>query len=163
MTQATRIELELCHGSSWPFLQSAVTRTACSSTGNLKFDSKTDNPEKFLVTLQIKAIKAYQDPNPQVVAPINAHAADAAAEQTQCDQGTARRAEIISSVQEARSVQISRQFIGNMPGLLRAKLLEEAEITEVDSCFLHANSHPFIIFVKQMIQYWTRLVKWVHR
>ena len=102
---------------------------------NLKFDSKTDNPEKFLVTLQTKAMEAYQDLNLPAVEPIEAHAADAAAEQTWFYQNTARGAEIIGSVQEARSVQISRLLIKNMPGLLRAKLLEQPEITAVeDSC-----------------------------
>ena len=38
---------------------------------NLKFDSKIDNPENFLVTLQTKALKAYPDPNPPAVAPID--------------------------------------------------------------------------------------------
>ena len=77
----------------------------------MKFDSKTDTPENFLVTLQAKATKAYPDPDSPAVAPIDPHAADAAVEQTRFDQDTARRAEIIRSAQEARSVQIRRQFI----------------------------------------------------
>ena len=55
---------------------------------NMKFDSKTDTPENFLVTLQTKATKAYPDPDPPVVAPIGPHAADAAVEQTRFDQVT---------------------------------------------------------------------------
>ena len=51
-----------------------------------------DTPEKFLVTLQTKATKAYPDPDPPAVAPIDPHAADAAVEQTRFDQDTARRA-----------------------------------------------------------------------
>ena len=47
-----------------------------------KFDSKTDNPENFSVTLQSKPMKAYPDPNPPAVAPIDAHTADEDAEQT---------------------------------------------------------------------------------
>ena len=77
---------------------------------NLKFDSKTDNPENFLVTLQTKALKAYPDPNPPAVAPIDDAAPDAAVEQTRFDQDTARRAEIIRSAQEARSNQIRRNL-----------------------------------------------------
>ena len=91
---------------------------------SMKFDSKTDTLEIFLVTLQTKAMKAYPDPDPPAVAPIDAHAADAAAEQTRFDQDTARRAAIIRSVQEARSLQIRRQIIENMPGWPRAKLLD---------------------------------------
>ena len=72
----------------------------------MKFDSKTDTPENFLVTLQTKASKVYADPDPPVVAPIDPHAADAAVEQTRFDQDTARRAESKRSAQEARSVQI---------------------------------------------------------
>ena len=94
---------------------------------NLKFDAKSDNLENFLVTLQTKAFEAYPDPNPPAVVPI-----DAAAERTRFDQETARRAEIIRSAQEARSHQIRRQFKKNMPGSLRAKLLEQPENTTVD-------------------------------
>ena len=105
---------------------------------NLKFDPKTDNPENFLVTLQTKAFKAYPDPNPPAVAPTDGAAADAALEQTRFDQDTARRAEIIRSAQEARSNQIRRQFIKNMPGWLRAKLLEQPENTTVDDLCIFA-------------------------
>ena len=97
---------------------------------NLKFDPKTDNPENSLVTFQTKAFKAYLDPNPPAVAPIDGAAANAAVEQTRFDQDTARRAEIIRSAQEARSNQIKQQFIGNMPGWLRAKLLEQSRKTD---------------------------------
>ena len=38
----------------------------------MKFDSKTGTPENFLVTLQTNAMKAYPDPDPRVVAPIDA-------------------------------------------------------------------------------------------
>ena len=105
---------------------------------NLKFDPKTDNPENFLVTLQTKALKAYPDPDPPPVAPIDGAAPDAAVEQTRFDSDTARRAEIIRSVQEARSIQIKRQFIKNMPGWLRAKLLEQPETTSVEDLCIFA-------------------------
>ena len=95
----------------------------------VKFDSKTDTPENFLVTLQTKATKTYPDPDPPAFAPIDPHAADAAVEQTRFDQDTARRAEIKRCAQEARSVQIRRQFIKNMPAWLLAKLLEQPENT----------------------------------
>ena len=51
-------------------------------------------------------MKAYPDLSPPAVAPIDAHAADAAAEQTRFGQDTAGRAELIRSAQEARSFQI---------------------------------------------------------
>ena len=82
----------------------------------MKLDCKTDTPEIFLITLQTKAMKAYPEPNLPAVAPIDGYAPDAAVEQSQFDQETARRAEIIGSAQEARSLQIRRQFIKNMPG-----------------------------------------------
>ena len=127
----------------------------------MKFDSKTDKPEKFLVTLQTKAAKAYPDPDPPAVAPIDPHAEDAAVEQTRFDQDTARRAEIRRSAQEARSVQIRRQFIKIMPDWLRSKLPEQPENTTVeDLVFLHKKSCQFIIFVKQSILLWTHLAKW---
>ena len=82
----------------------------------MKFVSKTDTPENFLVTLQTKATEAHPDPDHPAVAPIHPHAADAAVEQTRFDQDKARRAYIIRSAQEARSVQIRRQFIKIMSG-----------------------------------------------
>ena len=105
---------------------------------NLKFDPKTDNPEFFLVTLQTKALKAYPDPDPPAVALINGAAPDAAVEQTRFDSDTARRAEVIRSAQEARATQIKRQFIKNMPGWLRAKLLEQPETTSVEDLCIFA-------------------------
>ena len=104
----------------------------------MKFDSKTDTPENFIVTLQTKAMKAYPDPDPPAVAPIDAHAANAVVERTRFDQETAPRAEIIRSAQEARSIQIRRQFIKNMPGGLRAKLLEQTENTSVEDLCVFA-------------------------
>ena len=86
------------------------------------------------MTLQTKATKAYPDPDHPGVAAIDPHAADAAVEQTRFDENTARRAEIIRFAQEARSVQIRRQFIKNLPGWLRAKSLEQPENTTEDLC-----------------------------
>ena len=105
---------------------------------NLKFDSKTDTPENFLVTLQTKALKAYPEPTLVPVAPIDGAAPDAAVEQTRFDQETARNAEQLRSAQEARSIQIRRQFIKNMPGWLRAKLLEQPETTSVEDLCIFA-------------------------
>ena len=83
-------------------------------------------------------MKASPDPDPPAVAPVDPHAADDAVEQTRFDQDTARRAEIIRSAQEARSVQIRRQFIKHMPGWLRAKLLEQPENTTVEDLCIFA-------------------------
>ena len=105
---------------------------------NMKFDSKTDTPENFLVRLQTEATKAYPDPDPPAVAPIDAHAADAVVERTRFDQETARRAEMIRSAQEALSAQIRGQFIKNMPGWLGAKLLEQPENTSVEDLCVFA-------------------------
>ena len=91
-----------------------------------------------MVTLQAKATKTYPDPDPSVVAPIDPHAADAAAEQTRFDQDTARRAPILRSAQEARLVQVRRQFIKNMPRRLRAKLLEQPKKTTVEDLCIFA-------------------------
>ena len=102
----------------------------------MNFDSKTDTSENSLVTLQAKATKAYPDPDPPVVAPIDPKAANAAVEQTRFDQDTARRAEMFRSAQEARSIQNRRPFIKNMPGWLRAKLLEQPENTPVEDLCL---------------------------
>ena len=93
---------------------------------NMNFDSTTDTPENFLVTLKTKTTKTFPDRDPLAVAPIDPYAADAAVEQSSFDQDTARRLEII------RSVQISRHFIKNMPGSLGGKLLEQTDNTRVE-------------------------------
>ena len=72
----------------------------------------------FLFNLQTKATKADPDPDLSAVAPIDAHAADAAAEHTRFHLDTAHQTKTLRSAQEARSVQIKRQFIKNMPGWL---------------------------------------------
>ena len=105
---------------------------------NIKSDAKTDTPEKFLATLQTKSLKAYPDPNPPVVAPIDGNAPDAAAVQTRFDQEAARGAEILRSAQETRSLQLQRQFIKDMPGWLRAKLLKQPEKTAVEDLRIFA-------------------------
>ena len=104
----------------------------------MKFDSKTETPEGFLVTLQTKVTKAYPDPDPPPIAPIDPHAADAAVEQTWFDQNTAHSAEITRSAQEAGSVQIRRQFTKNMPRWLLAKLLEQNGNTTVENLCIFA-------------------------
>ena len=111
----------------------------------MKFDSKTDTPEKFSVTLQTKATKAFPDPDPPAVAPIDPHAADAVVERIGFDQETARCAEILRSAQEARSVQIKCQFIKNLPGWLRAKLLEQTENTTVEDLCIFAQKQLSIL------------------
>ena len=68
-------------------------------------------------------------------------AADAAVEQTRFDQDTARRAEIIRSAQEARSVQVSWQFMKTMPCWLRSKLLEQPENTTIEDLCIFARKH----------------------
>ena len=109
---------------------------------DMKFDSKTDTPENFLVMLQSKTMTAYADPDPPAVAQIDPHAAEAAnIEQPHFDKDTARRAEPIRSAQVARSVQIRRQLIKNMTGWLRAKLLEQPENTTVQYYCIFARKH----------------------
>ena len=116
--------------------------------------------KKFLLTWQAKAMKAYLDPNPPAVAPTDPHVADAAAEQTRFDQDTACWLEIIRSAQEARPVQITRQFIESLPGWLRATLLEQPEDTTVeDFCIFAQKQLSIHNFCKQTILPWTRLAK----
>ena len=63
---------------------------------NKKSDSNADMPENFLGTLEIKVTEAYPDTDPQAVAPIDPHAADAVVERTRFDQETAHCSEIMS-------------------------------------------------------------------
>ena len=85
-------------------------------------------------------MEAYQDSNHQEVAPIDAHAANACAKQTQLDQERERRAKILRSAQEAHSNQIQGQIIRNKPDWLSAKLLEQPENATIkDLCFSARN------------------------
>ena len=133
LPDATRIDVDLSLAALRDrFCNPQLQELHVLTLENLKFDSKTDTPENFLVTLQTKALKAYPDPILIPVAPIDAAAPDAAVEQTRFDTETARNAEQLRSAQESRSNQIRRQFIKNMPGWLRAKLLEQPETTPVE-------------------------------
>ena len=105
----------------------------------MKFDSKTDTPENFLITSQAIATNAYRDPDPPAVAPLDPHAADAVVEQTRFDQETASRRNN-TFYSRARSVQIRRQF---SKICLRAKLLEQPEITTVGDLFIFARKKNF--------------------
>ena len=113
-TTRQNLELSITALRDW-FCNAQLQELHVLKLGNMKLDSKTDTPESFLVTLQTRTTTAYPDPHPPAVAPIDLHAADAAAEQTWFDQDTARRAEITRSAQEARSVQIRRQYIKICP------------------------------------------------
>ena len=93
---------------------------------NFKFDSKTSSGKLFTRSLT-KALKAFPDLNPRPVTPTDEHAADSAVEQTLFHRDTARLEEVIHSAQEARSVQIRRRCVENMPGWIHAKLLEQLE------------------------------------
>ena len=148
LPDATRQDLNLSlNALKYHFCNPQLQELHVLKLENLKFDPKTDNSEKFLVTLQTKALKAYPDPPP--VAPIDGAAPNAAVEQTRCDFDIARRAGISRSAQEARSIQIKRQFIKNMPGWLRAKSVEQPrqQVLRI-YVFSHENNFQFIICVK---------------
>ena len=85
-----------------------------------------------------KTLKAYPYLILIPVAPIDLHAAEAAIDQTGVDEETARNAEQLLSSQEARFTQIRRQFRQNMPGWLRAKLLEQPKTTTVEDLLIFA-------------------------
>ena len=91
-----------------------------------------------MVTLQKKATKAYPYPDPPAVAQTDPHAAVAVVKQTRFDQDKARRAEIIRSGKEERSIQNRRQFIKNKPKWLLSKLLEQHENTTVEKLCIFA-------------------------
>ena len=75
----------------------------------MKYDSKTDTHENSLVTLAMKAMKAYSDPDPLVVAPTDAHQWM----RLLVERGLTKkqRAAQKSYVQEARSNQKRQYFI----------------------------------------------------
>ena len=90
-------------------------------------------------------MKACPDPDPPDVAQIDAHAGDETVEPTWLDQETARRAEI-RSAQETRTIQIRQQFIRNMPGWLRAELLEHPQNIPVEDLCIFARKQ-FSIYI----------------
>ena len=106
----------------------------------LRFDSKKDTPENFLVNLQTKAQRAYPTPVlPAVRAlalPGDAGPLDAA-EQTRFDGETAARAARLQAAEANKNEQVKRIFIKAMPGWLRSKLMEQIPATPVeDLCTL---------------------------
>ena len=104
---------------------------------NIRFDSKTDTPENFLVTLQNMAQKAYPDPTPEIVPPADP-ALDAGDERDRIAAAEARNEEALRFAQQERNHQIKRFFKKCMPSRLRAKLLEQPDGTTVDDLCLLA-------------------------
>ena len=103
---------------------------------SIKFDTKTDTPENFLVTLQNMALRAYPDPTPAVVPPADP-AIDADDERDRIEAANAENAQNLLFAQREREHQIKRYFKKCMPSWLRAKLLEQPETTTVeDLCLL---------------------------
>ena len=91
----------------------------------LRFDPKTDSPEKFLVNLQTKAQRAYPTANrPGVAAlalPGDGRAGDRA--EHACFGGeTAARAARLKAAED-KNEQVKQIFIKVMPGWLRSKLM----------------------------------------
>ena len=102
---------------------------------NQKFDTKTDTPENFLVQLQALAKKAYPTPVIPAVAPIDAHAADAAVEAARFATETATNVTTLAEAETFKNNQIRRVFIKAMPGWLRSKLMDRPAIDTIhDLC-----------------------------
>ena len=78
----------------------------------------------FLVQLKALAKKAYPTPVIPAVAPINAHAANAAAEAARFATETATNVTTLAEAETFKNNQIRRVFIKAMPGWLRSKLME---------------------------------------
>ena len=92
-------------------------------------------------------MNGYPYPNPPPVAPIDAHAADAAIEQTRFDQDAGRCAEIVRFGQEALSVQIRHQFIKAITCWLTAYLLEQPEIFTVKDPCIFGRKQLSILYI----------------
>ena len=102
---------------------------------NQKFDTKTDTPENFLVQLQALAKKSYPTPVIPAVAPIDAHAADAAAEAARFATETATNVTTLAEAETFKNNQIRRVFIKARPGWLRSELMERPAIDTIhDLC-----------------------------
>ena len=102
---------------------------------NQKFDTKTDTPENFLVQLQALAKKVYPTPVIPTVAPIDVHAADAAAEAARFATKTATNVTTLAEAETFKNNQIHRVFIKAMPGWLRSKSMERPAIDTIhDLC-----------------------------
>ena len=101
----------------------------------LRFDSKTDTPENFLVNLQTKAQQAYQTPALPPVAvlalPGDGGAGDRA-EHTRFDGETAARAARLQAAEDHKDEQVKRMFIKAMPDWLWSKIMEQPPATPVE-------------------------------
>ena len=102
----------------------------------LKFYTKTDISKKLFNNFTNKRQESLSRFYSSTAAPIGAHTADAAVEQTRFSQDTLLQAEMTLSAEEARSIQFRRKFIQNMPIWLSAELLEQIETTTDENlCF----------------------------
>ena len=99
----------------------------------LRYDSKTDSPENFLVNLTNKAQRAYPTPDLPAVDPIDValNGAPLVADTARFHRETAQRQERIDAVNDNRNEQIRRLFIKGMPNWLRSKFMEQPQATTV--------------------------------
>ena len=99
---------------------------------NLRFNQKTESPEKFLVKLQNIALKAYPTPVDLPVAPVDNNVAN---DQDRFDGETRKNTNRRNFAQKERERHIIRFFKKAMPNSIRLKLLEEPETATIqESC-----------------------------
>ena len=102
------------------FERNEVAELSLLKLENMKFNSKTDTVENFLVKLKNQAEKAYPTPVINVV-PAGGGAADA--EVRREERENAARDATIATSNERKNAQIKRIFIKAMPNWLKPKLL----------------------------------------
>ena len=134
--------LTLAIRQNWELPTKAITDRFCNpqlqkirvlKLENTKFDSEADTVHNFSGLVTKKTAKLCPHPDSAASATIDPHAVDAVVEKARFDQDRVSRSEITLSAQEGSSVQFRRQFIKNMPGWLRANLLEQFEGTTVEN------------------------------
>ena len=99
----------------------------------LRYDSKTDSAENFLVNLTNKSQRAYPTPNLPAVDPIDValNGAPLVVDTARFHRETAQRQERIDALNDNRNEQIRRMFIKGMPNWLQSKLMEQPQATTV--------------------------------
>ena len=104
---------------------------------NIKYDSKAQTPEEFLVKFQKLAKLAYQDSIPDPVPAVNPDL-KADAEENRVAAANDANAERLRFHTRERERQSRRLFIKSMPNWLRIKLLERPEETPVQDLCMQA-------------------------
>ena len=126
LAEATRNDFELCLAAlKRHFCNPQLTELHLMKLESLKFDSKLQTPEEFLVQVQTLALQAYPNPIPEPVEPANP--ADDAAEIARVANENNANAERQRFADLERERQVKKICKRAMPNWIRAKIFDKPE------------------------------------